>query len=259
LLCILIFLFLSLSAFADDSSVDIKGVIDHLEKQVSAYGDSGELEKLKEKFGLRKQEVLKMVREKDFQDIVERVRSREFMDQVANATGEIIRWTGEAGNKNSLEDLEFYRSVYDQDNLDTWVLVVFMSSSMGKDFQLYVNDLDILLNKQLVKWHKLCLVPYGVLRGVLEEDGKPSIMKTVLWLQNILKNKKVQVLIDPILFRQYSISSVPCVLLTRYSSLANRSCSESYLGCGYSVFGFLRVVEGKTKNESLKSLLRQLN
>jgi len=261
LLCLLIFLFLTLNAFAGDngSAVDVKGIVEHLEKQVSAYGSSEEFKELKKNFELRKKRILEMFKEKDFGEMVNRVESREFMDQISNATKEIIRWTGKAGNRNSQKDLEFYESTSLKGNSDPWVLVVFMSSSMGRDFKLYIDDLDVFLNKQLDKWGKLYVVPYGVMRGVLEDNGKPSIIKTVLWLQNILRDKKVQVLIDPILFRQYRVSSVPCLLLTRFSSLTNRSCSESYFGCGYSVFGFLRAVEDKTSNKSLKCVLRELD
>lgn len=261
LLCLLIFLFLTLNAFAGDNSsaVDVKGIIDHLEKQASAYGSSEEFKELKRNFELRKKQILEMSKEKDFREMVNRVKSQEFMDQIESATKEIIRWTGKAGNENSQKDLEFYESNSLKGDSEPWVLVVFMSSSMGRDFQLYIDDLDVFLSKQLDKWGRLYVVPYGVMRGVLEDNGKPSIMKTVLWLQNILKDKKVQVLIDPILFRQYRVSSVPCLLLTRFSSFTNRTCSESYFGCGYSVFGFLRAVEDKTSNKSLKRMLRELD
>ena len=261
MLCLLIFLFLTLNAFAgdNDSAVDVKSIVDHLEKQASTYGNSGEFKELKKSFELRKKQILEMSKEKDFREMVDRVKSQEFMDQIESATKEIIRWTGKAGNENSQKDLEFYESTSLNGNSEPWVLVVFMSSSMGRDFRLYIDDLDVLLNKQLDKWGKLYVVPYGVMRGVLEDNGKPSIMKTVLWLQDILKDKKVQVLIDPILFRQYRVSSVPCLLLTRFSSLTNRTCSKGYLGCGYSVFGFLRAVEDKTNNKFLKRMLRELD
>ena len=261
LLCLLIFFFLTLNAFAGDNSsaIDVKSIVDHLEKQASAYGNSEEFKELKKSFELRKKQILEMSKEKDFREMVDRVKNQEFMDQIESATKEIIRWTDKADNKTSQKDLEFYENVSLKENSGSWALVVFMSSSMGRDFQLYIDDLDVFLNKQLDRWGRLYVVPYGVMRGVLEDNGKPSIMKTVLWLQNILKDKKVQVLIDPILFRQYRVSSVPCVLLTRFSSFTSRGCSESYFGCGYSVFGFLRAVEEKTKDETLKSLLRKLD
>ncbi|GAB6075184.1 TrbC family F-type conjugative pilus assembly protein [Desulfurobacterium crinifex] len=261
MLRLLIFLFLTLNAYAGDngSAVDVKSIVGNLEKQASAYGNSEEFKELKKKFELRKKRILEMSKEIDFREMVDRVKSQGFMDQISNATKEIIRWTGKAGNTNSQKDLEFYERASLKGNSEPWVLVVFMSSSMGRDFQLYIDDLDVFLSKQLDKWGKLYVVPYGVMRGVLEDNGKPSIMKTVLWLQNVLKDKKVQVLIDPILFRQYRVSSVPCLLLTKFSSLTNRSCSESYFGCGYSVFGFLRAVEDKTENRFLKRMLRELD
>jgi len=261
LLCLLIFLFFTLNVFAggNSSAVDVKSIVNRLEKQASACGSSEEFEELKKNFELYKKQILEMSKEEDFREMVNRVKSREFMNQIFNATKEVVRWTGKAGNENSWKDLEFYESTPLKGNSEPWVLVVFMSSSMGRDFQLYIDDLDIFLNKQLDKWGKLYVIPYGVMRGVLEDNGKPSIMKTVLWLQNILKGKKVQVLIDPVLFRQYRVSSVPCLLLTKFDALTNRTCSESYFGCGYSVFGFLRTVEDKTNNGVLKRMLRELD
>ena len=233
-----------------------KQQLDSLDRRVESFSD-----RVKE---LKKQ-VEKIEKDADRQKLEEMykyVHSEEFQQRVNDFSKQIIEWTGKAGNKNADKDLKFFEKQLNrnrQEN-DTWTLIAFLSSSMGSELDTYIDDLSLLIEKQVEKKGKLYLVPYGALRGLvaLKPGQKPTLTTTVAWLRKKLAGKEVQILIDPILFRQYGVDRVPCLLLTRYSAVEQRTCSESYFGCGYSVLGFLDKVESSTANEELRKLIREL-
>lgn len=258
LIAIVLAVSISYAGEVNSDNSDVREVVKSLNSTVSAYTNSTDWKNFKKLWEKRKKEIVKVYQSKTFKQMRKRLQSQRFQEEVNNATREIIKWTGKAGNDNWSRDLSFYNETMDKSS--SMALIVFLSSSMGRDFDTYVDDMSLLIDKESSLWNKLLLVPYGVLRGVInDEKGKPSILRTVSWLRHILKGKRVQILIDPLLFRQYRVDQVPCLLLTKYDALQSRSCSEAYFGCGYSVFGFLAEVEKKTADKSLKELLRKLD
>jgi len=233
-----------------------KEQLDSLNKTVESFSSQ-----VKE-FEKQLKEAEKKVDRKRLKQMYDYVHSEEFQNRVNDYSRQIIEWTGKLGNKNAEKDLRLFNSQVNANRTEqeTWAMVVFLSSSMGNDLDSYLDDMSLLIDKQVEKFGKLYLVPYGAIRGLvaLEKNQKPTLTTTVLWLKKELAGRNVQILIDPILFRQYGVDRVPCILLTKFSALEQRECSESYLGCGYSVFGFLSKVEERTDNKGLKELLREL-
>ena len=250
-------------AFAGNSTdvklPNVQKIIKSLNGSVSQYGNSTLVKRFK-KGRLKDIQAIIEGKSKDkrlqekFNQIEQTYNSRKFQNRVNKAGKEVINWAEVKSGKRYGKYEKLRQKILSRDS--TYALVVFLSSSMGNYFDTYLSDMDILMKKQR---GKLRLAPYGVLRGLIDnKEGKPSMKTTVLWLASKLKNSSVQVWIDPILFRQYGVNRVPCLVLTNYKAVAGKTCSKAYMGCGYSVFGFLRAVEEKTDNNSLKNLLRQL-
>ena len=256
MLCVLTVLLLIFSLPAFGAPAVTKEQVDQLNKRVESF--SKQAEEMKKKV----EEIEKKVDREKLQQIYDYVHSEEFQNRVNNYSKQIIEWTGKAGNKNAQKDLQFFKKQLEKakSRQQTWTLIAFLSSSMGTEIDTYLGDLSVLIEKQAEKFGKLYLVPYGALRGLvpLKKGQRATLKTTVLWLQKKLAGKEVQVLIDPVLFRQYGVDRVPCLLLTKYSAVEQRTCSESYFGCGYSVFGFLDKVESSTDNQNLKKLIREL-
>jgi hypothetical protein len=193
-----------------------------------------------------------------FNDIISTYFSREFQQKIESAGKQILEWSN--GTKRYAgQFLEAQKSV-NAASAGRYYLLVFISKSMDSELGIYFSDMETLLKKQ---GDNPSVIPIAVLRGAVNDArGRPSLKATVLWLRNKMQKYGVQVWIDPLLYREYGIDRVPCLLLTSYQPAGElgKTCSgEAYLGCGYSVFGFLSEVEKKTKDRALKELLRKLD
>ncbi len=100
-------------------------------------------------------------------------------------------------------------------------LYIFMSSSVPKVvWDRYLSTIDALgIGDKAVL----------VLRGCIGIGGCTYIKPTLEFLASVLKEYKAQVWIDPLLFRRFSISEVPCFVFVRGDELENPELSAGLL------------------------------
>lgn len=98
-------------------------------------------------------------------------------------------------------------------------LYVFMSSSVPKVvWDTYLKTIDTLnIGDRAVL----------VLRGCI--GGCTYIKPTLNFLQSVIKEYKAQVWIDPLLFRRFSITEVPCFVYVKGDELENPELSAGFL------------------------------
>lgn len=98
-------------------------------------------------------------------------------------------------------------------------LYVFMSSSVPKGvWDKYLQTIDTLgIEDRAVL----------VLRGCI--GGCTYIKPTLNFLQSVMKEYKAQVWIDPLLFRRFSISRVPCFVYVKGDELENNELSAGFM------------------------------
>lgn len=113
------------------------------------------------------------------------------------------------------------------------VFYVFMSSSVPK--VVWEKYMDFVENAKLEK------NTFFVLRGCI--GGCKFFKPTLQYVQSIQKNRKVQIIIDPFLFRRFAIKEVPCIALVKGDKLFNpelsagwsenlQSKGKEFLSCG---------------------------
>jgi hypothetical protein len=259
LLCLLTASLVALSGSAycaeKEELPDVPKIAETVKEKAEETAKSKEFKEFKKAYQKRVKEAQKLIEGKgegklqeSFNAIRETYFSKEFQQRIEEAKKEVFGWTKE-GRKYGSQAEEAVKEL----PKSGYYLYAFLSKSMGSKFDLYLKDLDLLIEKQ---GEELRIAPYAVIRGVIrDKTGKPSLKATVLWLRELLSKHKVQLWIDPLLFRKYGVSEVPCIALVKNDD----SCPQGYIGCGYSVFGFLRAVENKTNDKALKELLRRLD
>ncbi|WP_457569188.1 TrbC family F-type conjugative pilus assembly protein [Desulfurobacterium sp.] len=190
-----------------------------------------------------------------YDSIVRTFESKEFREKVDEATKRIISGWLKYEKGKTLELLNKIRKEQKK-NRGRYYLLVFLSRSMGKLFEDYLSDMDIILEKQ----RKLKLIPAGVLIGVIrDKSGKPSLGATVRWLRKELSKHKSEILIDPTMYRRYGIDRVPCLVIDRYENVEQKVCGdEVYRGCGMPIFGFLEKVADTTNDKRLEKVLEEV-
>jgi len=260
LLAVLIALWSSVSIA--DELPDVPSVLRSLEGRVKETEKSQDFQELRKVYRDRVKEAERLINgrseDRELQEKFNAIRdtyfSKEFQQRIESAKEQIFNWRSDI-RKYADVSPTFQKGLENKEK--TYVLFVFVSRSMGDHLDLYLSDMDILLRKQ---GNKPRVIPFAVLRGAIEDsNGNPSLKATVLWLRKKLEKHLVQVWIDPLLFRRFGVDRVPCLVLTDYQSVADDVCRRSYIGCGYSVFGFLRAVEEKTDDPTLKDLLKELD
>lgn len=258
MLCLLMLMFSSVLAFAGQQELpNIPAVSQNLEKKVEEVKKTKDFQRFKKLYEEKEKEAEALIKgscsNRELQEKFDSIRnyytSEAFRKQVEEAKKQIFGWRKDIGKygrqaKKVTEGLGAEAKGY--------YLYVFLSKSLGRNFDIYLSDLDVLLEKQ---GNDIRILPYVVLRGLLvDQTGKPSFKVTVNWLRRYMEKHKVQVLIDPLLYHKYQVLQVPCLVLVSN----DKECLESYIGCGYSVFGFLSEVEKRAKSENLKELLREI-
>ncbi len=137
---------------------------------------------------------------------------------------------------------------------------------IGRLFYFLSSSMPETSLKQAVSQGEKLRITY-VMRGLLMDKGKPSFLKTAQFIYNVIKDNNILFLIDPFLFQEYDIKSVPYLVYTENNRSTCPTCEklgndEQFIKIGGNItikYALEKITEKKPSAEFFLKLLKNEN